>query len=191
MFTENISENNNSRGFFILFSDNNTFAANTIIGTSSPGTNGITISGSANTVDANIISRVASGIGFRGSSDSFITNNTLDNITFFGIFGSGSAVAFGQGTNRNLIAGNTVRNIGSSLLRVSAWGVGIDLGGGFTTGPTTSINNNIVEHNLIEGAESAGIEIRQSGGPEHAANEEQIQKHRYRPGYLLRHHKAY
>jgi len=48
------------------------------------------------------------------------------------------------------------------------------MGGGFTTGPTTFFNDNIIENNLIEGAESAGIELRQSGGPEHDANLEEV-----------------
>ena len=156
----------NQRGILVAC-DDNVIESNSISG----GRQGIVVFGLRNTIAGNTIKTVkGGGISFSGSSQSVISNNVLEGIGFNGIAARGTRA----GTNGNRIVGNKIRKIGTDPLRVATWGVGIELGGGFTTGPTTSINNNIIEGNLIEDAESAGIELHQTGGPEHNANLEEM-----------------
>ena len=157
----------NQSGVWIAACNDNVIKSNSISGER----NGITVSGLRNTIDDNTIKAIfGAGISFSRLSQSVISNNVLDGMGFYGISAGGSP----KGTNGNRIVGNTIRNVGTRPLPVATWGVAIELSGGFTTGPTTFINNNIIEGNFIEGAESAGIELHQTGGPEHNANLEEL-----------------
>ncbi len=157
----------NQRGVWIAACNDNVVKSNTISG----GSDGIGVSGLRNTVDGNSIKAIFGvGISFSGSGQGVISNNVLDGMGFNGMRAGGSRA----GTNGNRIVGNTIRNVGTRSVPVASWGVAIEIHGGFTTGPTTFINNNIIEGNFIEGAQSAGIELQQTGGPEHNANLEEL-----------------